>query len=217
MEGKTTFLSNHLFSGIVVGGAGGLGSEVREAIECSNLLPDFAGFLDDVPGTDVIGPLCAESVPADCGFILAIGNSRLRRDFVCRRFAGFQRWATVCHKSSFVSPRALLGVGTYVAAFSYVGPDASIGVHAVVNIHAQVGHGAVFGDFVTLSPYAGTNGAVTLGDGVYFGTAATVAPGVQIGAWTNVAAGSRVTKSFPALYLLHGNPAKGREFYELPE
>jgi sugar O-acyltransferase (sialic acid O-acetyltransferase NeuD family) len=202
-------------SGIVIAGAGGLGSEIRDALDCESSTSPFVGYLDDVPGPNVIGPISPEVVPESCHLILAIGDGRTRHSLV-RRFANFDRWATVFHPKSFVSPRAAIGHGCYVGAFAYVGPGAVLGRHSIVNIQSQVGHDAKFGAFVTLSPYAATNGAVTLGDGVFLATAATVAPGVKIGSWTNAAAGSRVTKDIPSLHLVHGNPAKGRELYDLP-
>jgi acetyltransferase EpsM len=209
-------IPNQATARIVVAGAGGLGSEIRDAIECASSLPIFAGFLDDVPGPEVIGSITPETVPQDCALVLAMGDSRIRH-MISLRFTAFDRWATVCHPSSVVSPRANVGVGSYIGAFAYIGPDACVGAHTVINIQSQVGHGSTLGDFVTLSPYAATNGTVTLGKGVFLGTAATVAPGVRIGDWTNVAAGSRVTKDFGALHLLHGNPARGREIYCAPE
>jgi acetyltransferase EpsM len=202
---------------VVIAGAGGLGSEIRDAVEANSSGNTFAGFLDDSGGgEDVIGKVNPESVPADCSLILAVGDSRLRQ-LLYMRFESFTRWASVIHPSSFVSPRARIGGGSYIGAFAYVGPAAVLGNHSVINIQSQVGHDARFGSFVTLSPYAATNGGVTLGQGVFLATAATVAPGLTIGDWTSVSAGSRVTKSFGPCHLLHGNPARGREIYEPPD
>jgi serine acetyltransferase len=51
-------------------------------------------------------------------------------------------------------------------------------------------------------------GKIVIGDNVYIGDSAFILPGVTVGSWSLVAAGSIVTKSVPSGVLVAGNPAR---------
>ncbi len=51
-------------------------------------------------------------------------------------------------------------------------------------------------------------GAIRIGDDVWIGTGATILAGVTIGKGCIIAAGSVVTRSFPAYSIIAGVPAK---------
>lgn len=211
---------NPTLKNAVVIGAGGLGREVRDAIEDAAETggPAFAGFLDDAAtGPDVLGPVSlASTLPADTGFIVAIGDPGVRRQLVLG-LGSLDRWITVIHPTAVVSKRATVGAGCFLAPLSYVGAGAVLGDHVVVNVHSQVGHDATAGTFSTLSPMCALNGHSILGEGCFLGTSASVGVGVEIGQWTKVAAGARVTKSVGDGFLLTGNPAAGRAMFRRPE
>ena len=207
------------FSSIAVIGAGGLGREIRDAIEAcvGRGGPGFAGFLDDTAvGDDVIGDVrSAAALAPKTGVIIAIGEPAVRYS-VANRLSATSNWTTVVHPSAVVSTRATVAEGSFVAPLSYVGAGAVVGSHAVINVHSQVGHDASTGAFVTLSPMCALNGGAVVGDGCFLGTAATVGVAVHLGRWSKVAAGARVTSSTGEGHLLTGNPATGRAMFRPP-
>ena len=83
-----------------------------------------------------------------------------------------------------------------------------------VGSHCQITHGVKAlthgGAHVARDkePKFDTFGKVKIGDWVYIGSNALIMPGVSIGDHCLVAAGSVVTKSVPAGYVVAGNPAK---------
>jgi acetyltransferase EpsM len=197
---------------IVIVGAGGLGSEVRDAIDAVVSL-EFVGYLDDHRlASDVLGPVTAGSIPDGAAVVVAVGESTIRRQLLGR--LGSADFVTVVHPSAVVSPSATIGVGSYVAAFCFVGPNATVGRSAMINVHAEVGHDATVGHFVTISPQAALNGGSRVGDGCFLGHAASIAPGVTVGAWSKIAAASRVTVNVDDGWLVTGNPARGRRMFD---
>jgi sugar O-acyltransferase (sialic acid O-acetyltransferase NeuD family) len=202
-------------SEIVVIGAGGLGREVRDAVEAAALHggPRFGGFLDDAAnGSEVIGSLERIGSLPFARYIVAIGDCAVRADIV-RRSPKHVHFASVIHPAAVVSPRADIGPGVFVAPMAYVGTNARVGSHSIVNVHAQVGHDAKTGEFATLSPQSTMNGNSSIGEGCFLGTAAVVLVGVNVGRWSKVSAGSCVTKSVGEGFLLKGNPATGRQMF----
>jgi acetyltransferase-like isoleucine patch superfamily enzyme len=89
-------------------------------------------------------------------------------------------------------------------------------VHVALNTFASVGHDAVVGPFSVLSPYAVVNGNVRLGEGSFLGSHATVLPGLNVGAFSKLAAGAVVTRDVASCALAAGNPASARVMFKEP-
>lgn len=107
-----------------------------------------------------------------------------------------------------------------------------IGRHANIHTNSKVtiGRDSVLSDYVYIStlshglnPAAGRimsqsdidKGEVVLGCNVFLGFGTKVLPGVRLGDWTIVGAGSVVTKSFTEGYvMIAGNPAKIIKYYD---
>jgi maltose O-acetyltransferase len=54
----------------------------------------------------------------------------------------------------------------------------------------------------------GASGPITIGDDVWIGHGAVIAPGVRVGSGSVISAGSVVTKDVPTRSLAIGNPAR---------
>jgi acetyltransferase EpsM len=204
---------------VIVIGAGGLGREVRDAVDASQAFggPRFGGFLDDfTEGPEVVGKLSAMGTFASTSYIVAIGDPAARASVISSAPPNIE-FASLIHPAAVVSPSASVGVGVFIAPMAYVGSGAIVGPHTVVNVHAQVGHDAATGQFVTLSPQVALNGHCVVGEGCFLGTASMVAKGVTIGRWSKVATGACVMRSTGEGFLLAGNPAKGRQMFRPPQ
>ncbi len=127
-----------------------------------------------------------------------------------------------------IGSQCILGKG------SYVDKDVVIGDRVKIQNYASIYHGATVANGVFIGPYACVSNdryprAVTadgklkldsdwvvspvrFGEGASLGAGSIILPGVSVGAWSLVGAGSVVSKDVPAHGLVAGNPAKLRGF-----
>jgi sugar O-acyltransferase (sialic acid O-acetyltransferase NeuD family) len=96
--------------------------------------------------------------------------------------------------------------------------NATVGEGSVVLARAIVGHGCHVDQCCVIGPGAVINARVELGDGVYFGTNASILPDLKIGPWATIGANSAVVQDVPAGATVMGVPAEilipgSRDFY----
>jgi sugar O-acyltransferase (sialic acid O-acetyltransferase NeuD family) len=189
-------------------GAGGHGKVVWDAMQKSNLSCD--GFIDDLAITQWMGlPVFNPTALKDksiSSFHIAIGNNKSREDIVGK--INGATFLSVFHSGAIVSISALIKQGTFLAAGSLIGPDANIGEHSIVNHHAIIDHDCIVGDFCHIAPHATLGGNVKIGRGVLIGSGAIVLPGLEVGDYSVIGAGSVITKNVPSGAIFVGNPAK---------
>ena len=189
-------------------GAGGHGKVVWDAMQKSNLGCD--GFIDDRAisqwmGLPVLNPTAPEEKSMS-SFHIAIGNNKIR-EAIADQINGVT-FFSVFHPNSILSINGTIKHGTFLAAGSLVGPDASIGEHCIVNHYAIIDHDCVIGDFCHIAPHVSLGGGVKIGRGVLIGSGAIVLPGLEIGDYAVIGAGSVITKNVPSSAIFLGNPAK---------
>lgn len=189
-------------------GAGGHSKVVWDAMQKINLSCD--GFIDDRSINQWMGlPVFHPALLSDKGLFslhIAIGSNKTRENIVEKLH--HTSFLSVFHFDSIVSLTALIKHGTFLAAGSLVGPDASVGEHCIVNHHAIIDHDCTIGDFCHLAPHATLGGGVKVGKGVLIGSGAIVLPGLEIGDYSVIGAGSVITKNVPSGAIFVGNPAK---------
>ena len=205
-------------------GAGGFGREILEYVadaaddgadlEVAGFFDDRsdarAGFGDEHP---ILGGLADVEHSRLDGYVVALGDAGLRRS-VARQLAAWGRTLTsVVHPTAHVSRSAKIWPGAVLCPFTLVGPHAVVGRNLSLNCYGSIGHDSVIGDDCVVSPYVAITGTVRLGDACFLGTHVTVAPGVEIGGFSKVMAGSFVHRDAPAGSLLTGSPAKGRVMF----
>jgi sugar O-acyltransferase (sialic acid O-acetyltransferase NeuD family) len=188
---------------IFVAGAGGLGREVRSYLQSCGFT--FAGFLDDVAGQDVVGPIDAVN-PQQGSVLIAVGSVSARADII-RRLKG-SVFFSFLHPTSVVAPEAKIGVGVLIGPFCVVGPGAIVGDHAVLNISSTVGHETMVGANCVVSPHVMLSGGSFLGAQSFVGSHATVFQNIEIGIGCVVSAGAAVNKNVPEFSFVAGNPAR---------
>jgi len=191
---------------LLIIGAGGHGISVAEAAELSGAF-EVVGFLDDalpvgkmVLMGSVLGAIGGLSTlkylnryRAACDqAIVAVGNNLVRENLMHQLLdLGFSM-ATVIHPRAFVSPSAVVGVGSAVMSGAIVGTEARLGLGSIVNCGAVVDHHARVEDFGHLGVNASMAGGSLLGRGAWMRAGAALGYGVEIPAGINLAPGESV-------------------------
>jgi sugar O-acyltransferase (sialic acid O-acetyltransferase NeuD family) len=203
---------------LVLIGAGGHGREVLDVVDAINAQrPTYrvVGFLDDGDpdpgliegrGYSILGP-STEAPAIGVAFVLSLGSSRDRKAIDGRLRATGLESPVLVHPHATIGPDVELGPGCVVTAGVRFGNHIRVGRHGHVNMNSTVHHDCVLEDYVTLSPGVHLNGNVVVREGAFFGTAATVIPGHEIGAWATIGAGAVVVRDVAAGVTAVGVPA----------
>ncbi len=117
---------------------------------------------------------------------------------------------SVVDPSASVSPKAFIGMSSYVGCNVSVNSMARIGNGVVLNTSSVIEHGSVVGDCAHVAPSAVLCGDVHLGRCSFIGANSVVRQGVRIGERVLVGAGSVVVGDIPDGERWFGNPAKHR-------
>ncbi len=147
--------------------------------------------------------------------IICIGDAHVRHRILAELKSRNVRLGTVVHPSAYVSATATIGDGTIICPFAFVGPFALIGENCALNVGTVVGHDAILGNSVVLSPGADVNGRAELGDAAFMGAGAILNPRARLGAFGKLSAGSVLNTQVGDGFLVHGNPAKGRQMFKV--
>jgi acetyltransferase-like isoleucine patch superfamily enzyme len=137
--------------------------------------------------------------------------------------------ASIWHQAQ-VRERAAIGAGSIIGKGVYIGAGVQVGANCKVQNYACVYEGTTLDDGVFVGPaVVFTNDrypraitpsgelksaddwdceGATVRHGAAVGARSVVLPGVTIGAWALVAAGSTVTHDVPAHALMMGSPAR---------
>lgn len=204
----------------------GAGDFARELLWCCSELPkeqrpwSEVCFVDDAVAAardrmhsygiehPVIGTI-KEFVPGRQDFLTcSIGNPRAKL-VVCeqlRERGG--NFINVIHPTAWIGPRATLGMGVIMTRLSGTTVDVRIGDFVTINCHSGCGHDAVVEDGCTLSSYCEVTGHAHLERGVFLGSHAAVMPGVRVGQFAVVGAGSTAFRNVKAGQTVVGVPAK---------
>lgn len=142
------------------------------------------------------------------GVIVAIGNNAVRASKSIALMDAGAVLTTVAHPSAVVSPFAVIGSGSFIAAGAVVQVDAVVGRFCIVNTNAVVEHDCTLGEAVHISPGAMLAGAVTVGDRSWVGIGACARQLVSIGSDVIVGAGAVVILSISDSCTVVGNPAR---------
>lgn len=160
--------------------------------------PDLKEFLDfpvlQHPPTDAID------------IIISIGNNAIRKLIVTENTQF--RYPTLIHPNAIVSDSATIGNGTVILAGAVVNAAVKIGQHCIINTCSSIDHDCIIDDFAHISPQVSLAGSVSVGEGSQVGIGACVIPGIRIGKWAMVGAGTVVIHDVPDYAVVVGNPGK---------
>lgn len=173
------------------------------------------GEVSDLPlaGGRVIGGddwLANRSFTTKHGFVVAIGDPRLRRKLTGKVIDSGARLVSVIHPRATLGSRVIVGHGTVILAGVVVNCDSVIGGGAILNTGARVDHDCRLGDGVHICPGAVLAGNVEVGDWSTIGAGATIINNVTIGSMSLIGAGSVVNKHLPDGVTAFGVPCRVR-------
>lgn len=194
---------------LVIIGAGGQGRVCAEAASLNGY--DNIVFLDDRPvnGINIIDSTDNfEKYISDSVFFVAIGDNRIRADFICRIRRSGGQIITIIHPGSVVSASAKIGAGTVVMAGAVVQADAVIGDGVILNTCSSVDHDCVIGNYSHVAVGARLAGAVMLGDYVFAGANCAVSNNLSITDNCIIGAGTAVICNLTKAGTYVGVPAR---------
>lgn len=197
---------------IVIIGAGGHGKVVADIVRKSG---DFVrGFLDDnenlpefFAGIPVLGQIKDYKKYLDSEFIVAIGNSEIRKRIVGKLTE--VNWYIAIHPSAEIADiEVTIEKGTVIMANVVVNPGSRIGKHCIINSGAILEHDNYIGDYAHISVGAKLAGTVNIGKNVWIGVGATISNNLFICDNCVVGAGGVVIKNIEETGTYAGVPVR---------
>jgi sugar O-acyltransferase (sialic acid O-acetyltransferase NeuD family) len=145
-------------------------------------------------------------------FVCAIGSTSAKLA-VCEalRERG-ARFETVVHPTAMVAPGAVLGEGVIFRHWAGTSVNTVVGDFVTLNSSAGLGHDVVAEAGCTLSAHCDVMGGAYLERGAFLGSSALITPGVRVGAFATVGAGSVVLRRVAAGATVFGSPARALNF-----
>ena len=141
---------------LLILGAGGYGKTILDLAEHLGCYDKIA-FLDDGrTGSNILG-ICGEYdmfADEDTEIYPAFGNNEIRMRWLEQLEGEGISIPTLVHPRAYVSPKAVLGVGSAVLPMAVVNTGVTVGNGCIINIGALVDHDSVLEDGVHLAPGA---------------------------------------------------------------
>lgn len=143
-------------------------------------------FLDDnqsmkeCMGYPVIGTMETAIEYPEAEFIVAIGNSKIRKKVQEKLNEANLQITSLIHPSAVVADHVEIGKGTVIMAGAIINPDSKIGVGVIVNTGASVDHDNIIGDYAHISVGSHVAGTVQIGKETWIGAGAIVSNNIKI-------------------------------------
>lgn len=212
---------------LLIIGAGGFGREVLGTVRLierhSVSLWDVGGFLDDNTdqarrelsikgyGEPVLSSIQDYQPQDQDRFICAVGTPKIKLklcDLICSRGGQF---TNVIDPTSWQYETSTMGKGNILLRSTGLSANSKIGNHNALNSFVGIGHDSILEDGCTLNAFCDITGNTYLERGVYMGSHAVVCPGVRVGAFAIIGAGSVALRNVKAGSTIIGVP--GKSFY----
>lgn len=210
---------------IIIGGSGH-GSIIAEVINDNRLKYndtewELAGFCNDfdstIDGYPVIGKISDIPKLIEKGYYFAWGVHLIGRNYKTVEFFNTinipdARWATITHKSSFISKSAILEPGAFVMYGTYIGPRTVIGKCTMVKANVNIGHDVQISPLCHIAMGACINSHVKLGLCSDVSVASQVMLNTNIGDYSMLGAAALATHDIPSGEIHIGIPARFHRF-----
>lgn len=200
-------------------GAGGCGREtlilLQDIIQIKGLKWNLKGFLDDTEDPlrgkecdlGVAGSIRDYLPKKNDALIMAIANPRDKKQLAEMLKNRGARFESAIHPYAYMGNHCSIGEGALVQNGFGMTVNVKIGSFVTL-LSACIGHDTSIGDYSTISSHCNISGKVSIGNEVFMGGNAAVAPGVDIGDRAYLCMGSVVLRDIPAGARVIGNPAK---------
>ncbi len=195
---------------VIVIGAGGHASVVASTLLAAGY--SITAFYDDddqkwgqrIEGIEILGPIRDARQSQVSSALIALGDNSDRRRVASELDLD---WLTVVHPFTSIAAGVTLGRGTVAFAGTIIQPGSTVGDHVILNSRAGVDHHVAVEDFVHVAT-AHLAGGASAGEGCFLGLNSTILPGVHVGEWATVGAGSLVRVDVKPGTTVFGNPAR---------
>ena len=198
---------------LIIIGAGGHGRVVADIAQKLGVYEEIA-FLDDGNAKETMGlPIVGKTSDAEkyvdaVDICVAIGNSKVRGDFIERVLVIGANVPTLIHPSAIIGACVEIGVGTAVMAGAVINPCAKLGKGVIVNTCSSVDHDCEVGDYCHISVGAHVAGTVKVGRHTWIGVGVAVKNNTNICENCMVGAGAVVVRDIIESGTYVGVPAK---------
>lgn len=175
------------------------GYKVRGFLDDNCEIEEFLGYRRLGNVADCVGF-------SDCCFVIAIGNSKIRRE-IAESYPNLN-YITLIHPSAVIGSNVKIEKGTVVMPCAVINTCAEIGEFCIVNTSAIVEHDCVIGKFTMLAPNCTVCGLTKIGRDCFIGAGSTIKNVLNICDSVTVGLGAAVVKDItkPGTYI--GVPAK---------
>ena len=201
---------------LIIIGAGGHGRVIADIAQKLGTYEKIS-FLDDGDAKESMGlPIVGKTDDVEkyvkrADIFVAIGNSKVRGDFIESLLAMGANIPTLIHPSAVIGACVEIGAGTAVIAGAVISPCARLGKGVILNTCSSVDHDCIIGDYCHIAVGVHVAGTVRLGDQVWVGAGATIKNDVSICSNCTIGAGAVVVESIQSCGTYIGVPAKRRE------
>lgn len=149
-------------------------------------------------------------------FVICIGDPKTRYKISKELEELNANLGKIIHPTAYIAATAKISAGAVICPHAFVGPFAQIDKNVLINVHATIGHDVFVGLAAVLSPGVHMNGHSRCGAASFVGSGATLNPKTELGDFSMLSAGSVLTKKVGDGFLMHGNPASGRQMTKIP-
>lgn len=195
-------------------GAGGHAQVVIDAILRSGL--KVHGIFDDnikllgkrIFDIPIIGMVEEAKSYGNGKFVVAIGDNKVRMSIVEKLGFSPNNFFTVIHPSAILGKDVEVGAGSMILGGVVINTGTTIGEHCIINTSSSIDHHNKISNFVHIAPGTHTGGNVEVEEGAFVGIGTSIIPGIRVGRWSIVGAGSVVIDDVLGYSTVVGVPAK---------
>lgn len=198
---------------LIIIGAGGHGRVIADIAQKLGMYKTIS-FLDDGNAKETMGlPIIGKTSNVEkyidtADIFVAIGNSKVRSDFIEQLLAMGAKVPTLIHPSAIIGACVEIGAGTAIMAGAVINPCSKLGKGVILNTCSSIDHDCIIGDYCHIAVGVHIAGTVSLGDKVWLGAGATIKNNVSVCKDCIIGAGAVVVKDITETGIYIGVPAK---------
>lgn len=201
---------------LIIIGAGGHGRVIADIAQKLGTYETIS-FLDDGDAKETMGlPIVGKASDVEkyvdtADIFVAIGNNKVRGEFIERLLAMGANVPTLIHPSAIIGACVEIGVGTAIMAGAVINPCSKLGKGVIINTCSSIDHDCIVGDYTHISVGVHLAGTIKVGKHSWIGIGAAIKNNTNICENCMVGAGAVVVKDILESGTYIGVPAKKGE------